>query len=67
MQIDGNRLRELRENNFLGTRELARKAGVNHATIIRLESEGKVGVLPRTLRKLAAALNVDPKTLRADR
>jgi len=67
VQIDGNRLRELREDNFLGTRELARKAGVNHATVIRLESEGKVGVLPRTLRKLAAALNVDPKTLRADR
>ena len=67
MQIDGNRLRELREDNFLGTRELARKAGVNHATIIRLESEGKVGVLPRTIRKLAAALNVDPKVLRADR
>ena len=67
MQIDGNRLRKLREDNFLGTRELARKAGVNHATIVRLESQDRVGVLPRTLRKLASALDVDPKTLRADR
>jgi transcriptional regulator with XRE-family HTH domain len=67
LEIDGNRLRDLRDEKLLSTRELAQKAGLNHTTIVRLESQARVGVLPRTLRKLASALEIDPKSLRADR
>ena len=67
MEIDGEKLKEVREDRFIGVRELSRISGVAHTTIVRLESQDRIGVLPRTIRKLASALDVDPKTLRADR
>ena len=60
------KLRELREDAALSVRELAEAAGVHHHTIIRLEN-AQTGAHPRTIRKLAAALDVEPKALRADR
>ena len=57
------KLRELRENLALSTRELAELAGVHRHTIIRLENE-QGGAHPRTLRKLAQALRVEPRELR---
>ena len=60
------RLRELREDKALSTRELAEISGVHRHTIIRLEN-AQTGAHPRTIRKLAQALGVEPKALRAER
>ena len=57
------RLRELREDKALSTRELAEISGVHRHTIIRLEN-AQTGAHPRTIRKLAQALGVEPKELR---
>ena len=51
------RLRRLRELRALSQRELAKKAGVNTTTINRIE-RGKQGPIPKTIRKLAVALEV---------
>ncbi len=59
-------LRELREDRTLSARELADIAGVHYNTILRLENN-RGGAQPRTLRKLAAALGVEPKELRDGR
>jgi transcriptional regulator with XRE-family HTH domain len=63
VEVDGVKLRELREDQMLSVRELGRLADVNYATILRLENN-QSGGWPRTLRKLAAALGVDPRELR---
>jgi transcriptional regulator with XRE-family HTH domain len=56
------RLKEIRESKFVTQRELAAKSGVGLSTIVRLEQSKQI---PRfsTVRKLAAALEVDPKEL----
>ena len=56
------RLRELRRRKVLTLEELAQKAGVGRNTIWRLE-HGVMGAQPRTIRKLAKALNVEPEQL----
>jgi transcriptional regulator with XRE-family HTH domain len=56
------RLREVRELRALSQRELAKLSGVSRVTIARLEAGGD-DPYPRTVRKLAAALTVDPATL----
>ncbi len=56
------KLKELREARALSLRELANEAGVGHNTIYRIE-HGQKNVLPRTVRKLAAALGVEPREL----
>lgn len=56
------RLRELRRRRVLTLKELEERSGVAYNTIWRLE-KGKTGAQPRTLRKLAAALGVDPSEL----
>ena len=56
------RLRELRRQRVLTLRELEERSGVAYNTIWHLEN-GKRGAQPRTLRKLAAALGVDPEEL----
>lgn len=62
-QIDGEQLRALREKQFLSHRELAKIAGVSPTTVLNLEA-GKVSEAQRrTIRKLAAALEVDPAEL----
>ncbi len=58
------RLRELREDRTLSARELAELAEVHYNTILRLEND-KGGAHPRTLRKLAEALGVEPRELRS--
>lgn len=57
-----NKLKELRETRALSMRELAAAAGVGHNTIYRIE-HGQTNVLPRTVRRLAAALGVEPHEL----
>jgi transcriptional regulator with XRE-family HTH domain len=50
----------------LARHQLAELAGVNYRTVLRIES-GQDSVQPRTLRKLAAALGVEPRELRKGR
>jgi len=60
--MDGERLRELREELFLSHRELAKAAGVSPTTVLSLE-RNEVEPQRRTIRKLAKALGVDPHEL----
>jgi HTH-type transcriptional regulator, competence development regulator len=62
MEVDVARLRELRRRRVLTLEELAEKASVGRNTIWRLE-HGVMGAQPRTIRKLARALNVEPEEL----
>jgi transcriptional regulator with XRE-family HTH domain len=63
VKIDGGKVRTAREQRFFSQRELAGKAGVNHNTVWRIEGGGSIEVHPRTIRKLAEALSVDPASL----
>lgn len=56
------RLRELRQQRVLTLRELEERSGVAYNTIWHLEN-GKRGAQPRTIRKLAEALEVSPEEL----
>ena len=56
------KLNELRRRRVLTMEELAEKADVGRNTIWRLEN-GKMGAQPRTIRKLANALDVEPEEL----
>ncbi len=56
------RLRELRKQRVLSMRELEEASGVSYNTIWRLET-GKTGAQPRTIRKIAKALGVEPADL----
>jgi transcriptional regulator with XRE-family HTH domain len=62
MEIDVEKLKMLREARALSLRELANEAGVGHNTIYRIE-HGQGNVLPRTVRRLAKALGVEPREL----
>jgi transcriptional regulator with XRE-family HTH domain len=62
MEVNVERLRELRRERVLSLRELEEKSGVSYNTIWRIE-DGRQGAHPRTIRKLAQALGVDPKEL----
>ncbi len=56
------RLRELRESRFMTQRELAAKAKVGVCTIVRIEKGQQVPTF-KTIKKLAAALNIEPSEL----
>jgi transcriptional regulator with XRE-family HTH domain len=62
MEVNVERLRELRREQVLSLRELEEKSGVSYNTIWRLE-DGRQGAHPRTIRKLADALGVEPREL----
>ena len=61
-EVDGTRLRQLRRERALSQRELSRMTGIAFDTISRLET-GKQRAQPRTIRKLANALGVEPREL----
>jgi transcriptional regulator with XRE-family HTH domain len=58
----GDRLKVLREEQYLSQRELAKAAGVSPTTIFKLEAN-QADPQPRTIRKLAKALGVSPVQL----
>jgi predicted transcriptional regulator len=62
MEVNTERLKELRRRRVLSMRELDELSGVSHNTIWRIES-GRQGAHPRTIRKLAEALGVEPEEL----
>jgi transcriptional regulator with XRE-family HTH domain len=62
VKIDGQKVRTERERAFLSKRELAERAGLDRSSIGRIE-EGITEVYPRTIRKIAEALSVDPASL----
>ncbi len=63
VKIDGNKVKAAREGKFFSQRELATRAGINHNTVWRIEGDSSVEVHPRTIRKIAEALDIDPASL----
>jgi len=61
-KVDRMQLKRLRQEQALSLRDLARRSGVAYDTINRLEL-GKQDAQPRTIRRLAEALGVQPKEL----
>jgi transcriptional regulator with XRE-family HTH domain len=62
MEVNVERLKELRRERVLSLRELEKRSGVSYNTIWRIE-DGRQGAHPRTVRKLADALGVKPAEL----
>ena len=62
VEVNVDRLKALRHRRVMTLRELEQRSGVAYNTIWHLEN-GKRGAQPRTLRKLARALNVEPEEL----
>ncbi len=62
LQVDGARLRRIRQERALSLRALGERSGVAFDTINKLENEHREAQ-PRTVRKLAEALGVEPKEL----
>ncbi len=63
VRIDGEKVRVAREQAFLSKSELAERAGLNRNTIGRIEDSDTTEVYPRTIRKIAEALSVNPASL----
>ena len=61
VDVNGRRVRELRQEHVLTLRELAEKSGVSKDTINRIEHGH--GAYPSTIRKLAQAFGVEPREL----
>jgi len=62
MEVNVERLKQLRRERVLSLRELEERSGVSYNTIWRIE-DGRQGAHPRTVRKLAEALGVQPSEL----
>jgi transcriptional regulator with XRE-family HTH domain len=62
MEVNVERLKELKRERVLSLRELEERSGVSYNTIWRIE-DGRQGAHPRTVRKLAEALGVEPSEL----
>jgi transcriptional regulator with XRE-family HTH domain len=59
----GERVRYLRQRRVMTIRELAERAGIAHWQTVQAIETGKHRPRPSTLRKLAAALEVEPAAL----
>lgn len=64
VDMDGAKLKRWRLSRLLTIRQLAIKSGVNHSAISEME-RGLRQPHPETIRKLAEALEVEPKELLA--
>ena len=60
--MDLPHLRNLRRRAVMSQEDLAERSGVARDTISKLET-GQRGAYPSTIRKLAAGLEVEPRTL----
>ncbi len=61
-EVDGQKLRQLRVEKALSLRALKERSGVAYDTINKLENGNRPARLV-TIRKLAEALDVEPKEL----
>lgn len=61
----GDKLKRTRLRNALTQQQLAEKAGLTTASVARIERD-ETEPRPTTLRKLADALNVEPRDLLDD-
>ena len=67
VKVDGEKLRELRESAFLSRAELGGRSGLHPDHIGRLErGDWKGGTRIDNIRKLAEALEVNPRELIGD-
>jgi len=62
VKIDPEKVKRLREERVLSQRDLAKRARISQGTVWRIEN-GFAEVHPRTIRRLAAALDVEPGEL----
>ena len=62
VRVDGAKLRTLRRRKMLSLRELGERSGVAFDNINKYEN-GRRAAQPRTVRRLAEALDVDPEEL----
>ena len=62
VEVDGMKLRALRRRRMLSLREIGERSGVAFDNINKLENEQR-RAQPRTLRRLAEALGVEPHEL----
>jgi transcriptional regulator with XRE-family HTH domain len=63
VEVNPNRFKDLRTARGLSVRKLAEEAGVSTETIYSLEHGRREFIWPKTARKLAQALEVDPAEL----
>lgn len=63
MEVNAIALKQLREGKALSLRELEEISGIHHNVIWRLENGVRKGAQPKTVRKLASALGVEPQDL----
>ena len=66
VKIDAKKLQDARLAKFWSRDELAKASGINRDHIGRLERGYEGESRPPTVRKLAEALDVDPRDLLAD-
>ncbi|MFQ6033626.1 MAG: helix-turn-helix domain-containing protein [Candidatus Bipolaricaulia bacterium] len=59
----GRKIRELRKERGLGLRELARRVGIDHTRLSKIERGLRPPPAPATILRLAWALEVEPLTL----
>jgi transcriptional regulator with XRE-family HTH domain len=62
VNIDGTKIRQMREERALTLADLGERSGLNIATISRLENGLRPARLS-TVRKLAEALEVEPREI----
>lgn len=63
MEVGDTKLRRLRRGRAWSIRKLARRAGVSTETIYSLDHGQREWAWPRTIRRLAEALGVEPEEL----
>jgi transcriptional regulator with XRE-family HTH domain len=63
VEVNPNRFKELRTARGLSIRKLAEEAGVSTETVYSLEHGRRDFIWPKTAKKLAQALGVDPAKL----
>lgn len=62
VNLDGEKVKRMREERWMSRQELAEKAGIGVSTLRNIEASFS-GVRLSTARKLAKALGVAPKSL----
>ena len=62
MQVDGEKLKRLRQQQLWFIGDLATVSGVHRNVISKLENE-RGGAYPETIKRLAKALEVEPREL----